>query len=128
MPTPIQQLEQLRKHRSRAGKDWTIARVIADTQEDAKRTHKKFGELVELWERLVPGDLAVHTSLSNFRAGVLHVSVDSSSAAFELDRLLRSGIEAELRRQFRGTLVRVKTRFTGAQRTSPSRRARPRSR
>ena len=128
MPTPTQQLEQLRKHRSRAGRDWTIGRIVADTQDQAKRTHKKFGELVELWERFIPADLAVHTSLSNFRAGVLHVAVDSSSAAFELDRLLRGGIEAEFRRQFRGTLVRIKTRFTGAQRTPANKPARARSR
>jgi hypothetical protein len=41
------------------------------------------------------------------------VSVDSSSAAFELDRLLRGGLTNELGRRFRGTLVRVKIRNAG---------------
>src|SRR5262245_51414492 len=100
MPTPTQQLEKLRRHRARPGKDWTIGGVIADTQHESRRMHKKFGELVEIWEKLVPADVAAHTSLINLRAGILHVSVDSSSAAFELDRLLRSGVESELRRQF----------------------------
>jgi hypothetical protein len=116
MSTPTQQLEKLRRHRSRPGKDWTIGNIIADMHHESRRTHKRFGELVEIWEHLIPADVAVHTSLSNLRAGILHVSVDSSSAAFELDRLLRSGVESEIRRKFRGTVVRVKTRISAAPR------------
>jgi hypothetical protein len=66
--------------------------------------------LIELWEGLIPPELAARTALTSLRRGVLHVVVDSSSAGFELDRRLRGGLAHELRRQFRGTLVRVKTR------------------
>jgi len=107
----IHQIEKLRKLRARPARDLSIAGVIADAASTAARTHKKLGELIELWERLVPADIAAHTSLTGLRGGVLHLIVDSSSTSFELDRLLRCGLTDQLRRQYRGTLVRVKTRI-----------------
>ena len=107
----IHQIEFLRKIRARPGRDLSVAAVIADTASSAARTHKKLGELIELWERLVPEDIASHTSLASLRGGVLHVIVDSSSTSFELDRLLRCGLTNQLRREYRGTLVRIKTRL-----------------
>lgn len=109
--SPLQQIEQIRRLRSKAERDNTISRVIAQTADHAQRTHKQLGELIVLWEQLVPAELATHTSLVGFRAGVLHVVVDSSPIAFELDRLLRSGLIEQMRARFRGTLTRVKTRL-----------------
>lgn len=106
----LDQVEALRKNRGSAARDVSIATIIVDTAADASRTHKKLGEMIELWEQLVPAELASHTSLTGLHRGILHVVVDSSSAAFELDRLMRSGLADQLRERFRGTLVRVKTR------------------
>src|SRR5687767_4935424 len=106
------QIAHLRKLRSRPGPNLSISKLIASVAADASRSHKRMGELIRLWEELVPDWLAAQTSLTSFRAGVLHVSVESSSAMFELDRLLRSGLFDQLREQFRGTLVRVKTRIS----------------
>jgi len=111
MTSPIHQIEQLRQRRAPKAKDLSIASVVAATADHAARTHKKLGELIALWEGLVPANIAAHTSLSGLRGGVLHVIVDSSSIAFELDRMLRSGLTADLRSRFHGTLVRVKTRI-----------------
>ncbi len=108
MSRSIHQLEQLRKLRCRPQPDLSISALIANTATEATKSHKKLGELIELWERLVPAELASQTSLLGLRAGVLQVRVGSSAASFELDRLLRSGLLAQLRQQFRGSLVRVK--------------------
>jgi hypothetical protein len=110
MHDPARQLQQLRQLRCWPERDVSIARVIASTADHAKRTQKKLGELIELWEELVPPEVASHTSITGLRAGVLHVIVDSSAAGFELDRLLRTGLLDTLRTRFRGTLLRVKTR------------------
>ena len=110
MQIGARQIKQLQSNRAAKPRDLSIADVVSATADHAERTHKKLGTLIELWEELVPADIACHTSLSGLRTGVLHVVVDSSSAAFELDRLLRGGLTNELRKRFRGTLVRVKTR------------------
>lgn len=111
MASPLKKIEQLRKHRASKAKDLSISSVVAEIAHDSARTHKRMGELIALWEELVPVHIAEHTSLSGLRKGVLHVIVDSSSAAFELDRLLRSGLTNEIRSRFRGSMVRVKTRI-----------------
>ena len=111
MRSPIRQLEMLRKHRGTRERDPSIARTIAGTAQHAQRTQRKLGQLIALWEELMPADLASHTSLAGLRNGVLHVIVDSSSAAYELDRLLRGGLTVQLQQRFRGSLVSVKTRI-----------------
>lgn len=106
--TPLQQLQSLRELRTATGRDITIAQTIAQAADDARKTHRKLGRLGELWESLVPASLASHTRLNGLRRGVLSVTVDSSAAAFELDRLLRQKLTKDLQQRFNGSLVRVK--------------------
>jgi hypothetical protein len=114
MSGSLQPLHDLLARRARPGRDLSIAPLIAATADSASRAHKKLGELIEVWETVVPPSLACHTSLTGLRRGVLHVTVDSSSSLFELDRQLRSGLTDQLRREFRGSLVRVKARIAHA--------------
>lgn len=111
MMNSTRQLELLRGYRTRRERDVSISMMVGDIAIHAERTRRRMGELIELWERLVPAELASRTSLSGLRGGVLHVIVESSSANYELDRLLREGLTQELRRNFRGTLMRIKTRI-----------------
>src|SRR5688572_31570296 len=104
-------LEKLRQFRRRRDRDTSIATVVGDIAVHTTRTQRRLGELIELWERLVPGAIAAQTSLVGLRGGVLHVIAETSAAHFELDRLLREGLTQELRRNFRGTLVRIRTRL-----------------
>jgi hypothetical protein len=75
------------------------------------RTHRRLGEFIDLWERTVPPRLAAQTTVTGIRAGTAHVLVESSAALYELDRLLREGVEQTLRSQYRGTLIRVRLRI-----------------
>jgi len=106
--TPLQQLQSLREHRARPVRETSIMGTIAQTADEARKTHRKLGRLGELWESLVPSTLASHTRLNGLRRGVLSITVDSSAASFELDRLLRQGLTKELQQRFNGSLVRVK--------------------
>ncbi|UCD74949.1 MAG: DUF721 domain-containing protein [Phycisphaerales bacterium] len=105
-----EEIGQLRKHRGRRERDLSISAVISGIRRQADRTHKKLGELIGLWEELVPGQLAAGSRLTKLRGGVLHVEVDSSAASYELDRLLRNGLEGVLRERFRGTLTGIRLR------------------
>lgn len=110
MHPSLRQIGQLQAWRGRKGRDLAIAGVIEATAEQASRVQRRLGELIEIWREVLPRRIADRTSLVSLRSGVLAVEVDSASTAFEIDRLLRSGVETEIRRRFRGNFSRVRTR------------------
>ncbi len=101
-------LEQLRRWRSRPDRAVAIEPLIAARLKEAKRLQKTLGSFVELWETVLPDELAERTQVTGLRSGVVQVTVDSSATAYELDRRLREGLEQQMRRAFGKTLVRVK--------------------
>src|SRR5436190_4217001 len=107
------EIERLRKHRARPGREMSTATTISAIAGDTTRTHKKLGQLIELWEQLVPADLASQTSITSLRGGIAQVQVNSAAAGFEIDRLLRSRLLVQLRGGFAGTLHRVKVKVGG---------------
>ena len=109
MRHPLDEIKQLQAWRGRRGGDPSIARLVAVAGDNAERTHRRLGQLIDLWQQLLPAQVASRTVLAGIRNGVLLVKVDSSATAFEVDRLLRGGVAAELRTRYRGTLLRVKT-------------------
>ena len=104
----IADLARLRAWRTRPEPDLSIGGLVAARAREAKRTQERLGSLIDLWQKLVPADLVDHTRMTSLRGGVVHVVVDSSSTAYELDRRLREGLETRLRRAYRGTLARVR--------------------
>ena len=100
-------LARLRERRAlRAGQE--IAGDIASLKKTVTRTGKRLHEFIDAWESLVPQHLVRQTRISAYRAGTVHVAVGSSAALYEVDRLLRDGLEGQLREHVRGTLSRVK--------------------
>ncbi len=83
-----------------------------------RRTEQRLGELIELWQEVIPAELADRTTLVALKGGVLHVDVESASTRYELDRLLRSGGLRRLQTSFRGTLLRIRLRIGSAPRPS----------
>lgn len=69
---------------------------------------KAVGKLVGIWQEVIPQALLEHTSLEGFNRGVLTVAVDSASHRFQLDSLLRGGLQREIQRRFSGTLRKVR--------------------
>lgn len=108
MSDALKALERLRRLRSQPSPDTSIAELVAATARDATRTHKRLGALIQLWEALVPKDLANHTRVSAIRGGVGHVVVDSAATAYELDRHLRGGLEDQIRQRYPATLIRIR--------------------
>ncbi|MCH7797007.1 MAG: DUF721 domain-containing protein [Planctomycetes bacterium] len=101
-------LEQLRGWRARPEPELAVGPLIAARLADARRAQKQLGSFVELWESVLPDELALHTRVTGLRSGVVHVTVDTSATAYELDRCLREGVEQQMRRAFGKTLLRVR--------------------
>jgi hypothetical protein len=72
--------------------------------------------VTDLWRQLIPPKLLAHTRLESLTRSVLRVSVDSSAHLYELDRLLRSGLEDRLCREAKSApLRRVQLKLVGSQ-------------
>jgi len=126
-PPQLRALERVQTNRARPGRDLSIKGLIARTAADATRAQRRLGELAALWEEIVPAQISRHTAFTGLHRGVLAVAFDSSAAGFELDRFLRGGGEDELRRRYRGSLVRIKTRLAPWAQSEPSPRNRQRA-
>lgn len=101
-----QHLARLRQFRVRPEQDLSLGFLDADFQKRIAKPHKQLEALVELWQELVPPGLVAHTRLESLNRGVLKVAVDSSPRLYELDRLLRSGLQAQLVTRHRGPAFR----------------------
>ena len=109
------QIEQLRKYRQRRDRDLSIAPLIGAMDDDARRTQRRLGALIDLWSQLVPGELEKHSRVVGVRGGVVQVQCDSSSTKYELDRLLRQGLEQELRKRYPSTLTKIRLSLGGVE-------------
>ena len=108
MAEALQRLERLRQRRARSETDPSIGGLVSGVAQRAERTQRRLGALTDVWEALLPGEVVARTRLTSLRGGVARVVVDSASTAYELDRMLRGGLEQQLRRRFRGTLMRIR--------------------
>jgi hypothetical protein len=108
---PIRTIEELRRHRARPQRETSIAPIVGAWARNATRVQRRLGELIALWEELLPAEVASRTAVTGLRGGTLQVNVDSAAAMYELDRLLRGGLEQSLRERWRGSLMRVRVRL-----------------
>ena len=89
-------LTRLQSRRGRPDRESTLDFLKQDFKRDVERPFKQLEDLAELWRELVPPDLLDHTRLMSLSRGILRVGVDTSAHLYELDRLLRGGLEREL--------------------------------
>jgi hypothetical protein len=111
MADPARVLARIIANRRRHERDLSMTALIDRIEQTTRSTEKRLGQLIPLWEEVVPPELAVHTKLAGLRQGVLDVIVDSAPARYELDRHLRSGGEHALRARYRGTLRKIRIRL-----------------
>lgn len=103
-----EQIDLLRKFRSRPERDNSITKLVQSFEDRANQAQRKSGLFVDVWSQIVPTDLETQSRVVGMRGGVAHVVCQSSAAKFELDRALRQGLEQELRSAYSSTLVKVK--------------------
>jgi hypothetical protein len=91
--------------------DLSLSFLKKQFKRDIERPHKQLGDLGELWRSLLPAEIVQRTRLEGLSRGVLRVTVNSSATLYELDRLLREGVDRELKRQHKGMLTKVRLRL-----------------
>lgn len=101
-------LEQLRRWRNRPPRDLTLSFLPEHFKRSIEKPHQQLGQLVEIWRQWMPARLLERTTLASLQRGVLTVHVPDSATLYELDRLLRGGVEAAIRGQFKATLQKVR--------------------
>lgn len=97
-----QKLEALRKRRLRPAPDYSLHFL---EEMFRKRIEKPFHQLhavTEVWCRLVPEEVRACCRLESLQRGVLRIRVEGSSRLYTLDRLLKSGLERQLKQELRG--------------------------
>jgi len=101
-----QRLRQFAARPRPAEPDLSLTFLRDTFKRDVEKPMKQLVQLAALWGQLVPPELASHTKLESLSRGVLRVAVDSSSRLYELDRLLRSGLQSQLISEHKGPAVR----------------------
>jgi hypothetical protein len=99
-------LERLRKSRSLPNPDLSLGFLNEQFKRDVAKPFKQLGDLAELWRRLVPAQLVERSRLVGLSRGTLHVEVDNPAAHFEIDRLLRGGLQKQLIQGHKGPAIR----------------------
>ena len=107
----LARLARIAPYRRRREREPSITKIVEDTLKKARRDEKRIGSFAEAWEALVPEELLRACTIGSVRGSKITIEVDSSSAKFELDRLLRGGLQVELRRLYTGPLTEVRTKL-----------------
>ncbi|MFG0252562.1 MAG: DciA family protein [Phycisphaerales bacterium JB038] len=94
-------------------KDFAMGGVFAGMRQELERSYKRSGGFGKLWAELVPEHLATASTIQSYNRGVLSVVVRDAGSKYELDRLLRTGLEQQLRERAPATLKRVKLMLAG---------------
>jgi hypothetical protein len=127
MPRPEQyqdHLDRLRQWRSRPEPDLSLGFLREQFKRRVEKPHKQLAAIVEAWQKFVPAALLNYCRLESLSRGVLTVGVDDSAHLYDLDRLLRQGLEQQVRAAAKGpTLRRVQLRLSQAPQPAPRKAA-----
>jgi hypothetical protein len=107
----IERIEQAVKGRQRKRYDRFVGIGQVVEQFISKQVapqQKKYGDIVEVWERVLPDELSRHCEIVDIAGGSLFVKVDSPSHKYEL-HLCSSVILKELQKECpRARLTKIK--------------------
>ena len=104
-------IENLQKWRSVRKREMRIDSVMHTFCRSLKKTNKQLSQIQQAWNELVPEHLCQVAIPFSFKGGVLEVTVDGSPTAYQVNRLVRSGLLRQLQEKCSGTLRRVRVRI-----------------
>jgi hypothetical protein len=102
-------IRRLSGWRSRPERGAGVQGDVAGFARELRKLERSIGAATDAWARLAPAELQTCATVETLRGGTLTLRVDGSAAAYEVDRTLRGGLEANLRMAVPG-LMRVRTR------------------
>ncbi len=103
-----QYFERLKSWRGPRPRDLSVAGEIASIAKFAKKRQRDLGEVITAWNTLCPAKLSGVCTVDGLTNGMLAITASSPSAGYELSRLLRTGLEEELKRRFPTRVRRIK--------------------
>lgn len=112
MSDDLERLKRLGTWRAKPERLASATGDLSGMAREIRRLEKSIGAATDAWLRIAPPALQVVARVETLRGGTLTLVVDGSAAAFEVDRALRSGMEASLRMAVPG-LMRIRTRVGG---------------
>ncbi|HAI11178.1 MAG TPA: hypothetical protein DCM28_05695 [Phycisphaerales bacterium] len=102
-------LDNLRQWRNFKAKDVSMDFLNPWFKNQVTKPFKQLKGIGEVWANGVPPEILAKSRLERYSRGTLTVTVDSSATLYELDRLLRSGLQQELTQASRpASLNRIK--------------------
>ena len=99
-------LEKLREYRVFKERDFSLGFMKQKFRVEVEKPYKQISDLVEVWQRMVPEHIEPHTKLESMARGTLRVVVETNSWLYELDKILRSGLQQQIISEFRGKAFR----------------------
>jgi hypothetical protein len=99
-------LDRLSAWRNKREPDVSMDFLKTYLKQEVERPYKQLHQVSQVWEVMLPQGLARKTRLESLSRGVLRVAVDSSATLYELDRLLRSGLERQIIQAHKGPAFR----------------------
>lgn len=116
-------LDRLRKYRNRTMPDQSLAFMANQFKREVAGPFKQLEQAGQVWQQLVPEALVSRTRLIRVFRGVLHVGVDSSATMYELDRLMRDGLERQITTSIKGRAIqRIALRLDAGASQTPAER------
>ena len=104
-------IEQLKKWRSSRKRDLRIDTAMNVFCRSLKKTNKQLVQIQEAWNELVPHQYHAVAIPIAFRGGILDVVVDGSPTAYQVNRLIRSGLLRQLQQRCPCTLRQIRIRI-----------------
>lgn len=110
MMDPQTKLDRLRTYRARQERETSINETVQSVRKGLRKGNKASSSLIEAWDAAVPSHIANQATIVSMRNGVLDVLTDGASVAYQLNRLVRSGLLRELQKATKGTLRKIRVR------------------
>ncbi|KKL57022.1 hypothetical protein LCGC14_2239580 [marine sediment metagenome] len=103
------QLRHVWQNRQRRDRITSLAMPLAALMKHRlARRVKQIGHVCVVWDECIPEYIREHTALVGFSRGTLTVAVDSAAHRYQLQQLLRSGLQQAIRERLPQALNRVK--------------------
>jgi hypothetical protein len=106
-------IDQMRQFRGRRERDVSIDASLIGMEREFRDRQNALGDIIDAWNELAPAAVRDAATISGLAQGTLTLTVASSSASYELSRVLRDSLERTLMQRFPARIRRVKVRVGG---------------
>jgi hypothetical protein len=100
----------MRVYRGRAEPDLSVGAMASSLERSTAQRQRILGDVIDLWNEVAPVRVRGFAAIEGLGQGTLTLTVTSSSASYELSRVLRDGLERTLVERMPARIKRVKVR------------------